>query len=432
VKQVIATTGSHSMRLVDFDNDSDMDLFGANWQGQTVELYENQICPTSLDYWERHVIDLEKPWTSIFITSGDINGDNRVDIITGGWWYKNPGLVKEPWERIAIGSELKNMAMVFDFDQDGFLDILGTMGEGSASDSRFVWAHNNGNGLFTIFDNINSGEGDFLQGVAIDDQGSNDAMKVFLSWHAPNMGIQTLTLPPDPLNSMWTWDRISTISQDEALDIGDIDGDGDLDLLLGTIWLENSENGWVEHILHETEGLPYGSSDPDRNRLVDMNQDGRLDAVVGYEAISVPGKLAWYEQGVTATSIWTEHVIAMDVIGPMSLDAADMDKDGDIDVIVGEHNLGNPSKSRLLIFENLDGTGTAWQEHLVYTGDEHHDGAIVVDIDSDGDLDIISIGWGHNKVLLFENKMSNCVHTPRNIVSSKVFLPVLGFSVFRD
>jgi hypothetical protein len=41
---------------------------------------------------------------------------------------------------------------------------------------------------------------------------------------------------------------------------------------------------------------------------------------------------------------------------------------------------------------------------VVYTGDEHHDGAQVADIDGDGDLDIISIGWSHDRVLLYENK----------------------------
>jgi len=37
-------------------------------------------------------------------------------------------------------------------------------------------------------------------------------------------------------------------------------------------------------------------------------------------------------------------------------------------------------------------------------GDEHHDGAVVVDIDGDEDNDIISIGWGHDQVILYENK----------------------------
>jgi hypothetical protein len=58
--------------------------------------------------------------------------------------------------------------------------------------------------------------------------------------------------------------------------------------------------------------------------------------------------------------------------------------------------------------ENLDGIGGQWESHLVYTGDEHHDGAQVVDIDDDGDLDIISIGWEHDNVLLYEKSGSGC------------------------
>jgi hypothetical protein len=56
----------------------------------------------------------------------------------------------------------------------------------------------------------------------------------------------------------------------------------------------------------------------------------------------------------------------------------------------------------LYVFENANGQGTNWNTHTVYTGDEHHDGAQVVDIDGDGDLDIISIGWDHDRVLLYE------------------------------
>ena len=88
----------------------------------------------------------------------------------------------------------------------------------------------------------------------------------------------------------------------------------------------------------------------------------------------------------------------------MSIDVADMDGDGDVDVIAGEHNLKEPATARLLVFENLDGRGERWARHIAWTGDEHHVGAQVVDIDGDGDLDIISIGWGHAGVLLYENK----------------------------
>jgi len=151
-------------------------------------------------------------------------------------------------------------------------------------------------------------------------------------------------------------------------------------------------------MIHPTPG------DPDRNVLADINRDGRLDAVVGFEAINVPGKLAWYEQPADPTAQWIEHVISQEVIGPMSLDVRDMDGDGDLDVIVGEHNYKDPAAARLLIFENLDGRGGKWKMHLIAKGDEHHDGARVVDIDGDGDLDVISIGWSHGRVLLYENR----------------------------
>jgi hypothetical protein len=166
--------------------------------------------------------------------------------------------------------------------------------------------------------------------------------------------------------------------------------------LLGTVWLANAGLVFGEETLFSTGDAP------DRNRLGDIDRDGRLDAVIGYEAISTTGKLAWYRQPVDPAQPWSETVIA-EIIGPMSLDVADMDDDGDLDVIVGEHDLVNPSTAGLWVFENQDGVGGAWVAHEVYIGDEHHDGAQVVDIDDDGDLDILSIGWGHNRVLLYEN-----------------------------
>lgn len=43
-KEILSNTGSHSMRVFDFDNDGDLDLFGANWTGsnQAIELWVNQ------------------------------------------------------------------------------------------------------------------------------------------------------------------------------------------------------------------------------------------------------------------------------------------------------------------------------------------------------------------------------------------------------
>lgn len=406
-EQVIATSGSHNIRVGDFGNDGDIDIIGANWNNSNsnaapIMMWENRLNNSVLPLtsWQRHEIDSSRPWQSIFITAADIDRDGLKDVITGAWWYKNPGTASGTWVRTTIGSPLNNMATVFDFDNNGTLDILGTRGVGGNANTQFVWARNDSAGQFTILTNIANGDGDFLQGVEVRrfNHGGTEPFKVALSWHLSGKGVQTLTVPENPSSGTWSWARISTTSQDEQLSAGDIDRDGRVDLMLGTKWLKFDGASWTPYTLSNNTGMP------DRNRLGDINKDGRLDVVVGYEAINVLGRLAWYEQPATATGLWTERVISDSVIGPMSLDLADMDGDGDLDVVVGEHNYANSAAARLLIFENLDGLGTSWRRHVVHTGDEHHDGAQVVDIDNDGDLDIISIGWTNSKVILYENR----------------------------
>ena len=433
--EVATGYGNHESKLGDLDGDGDVDILGKpfNWETPRLDIWLNDSSDPAPDQWERHLIDPAKPQRSIFIFPADLDYDGLQDVVTGGWWYKNPGTPSGNWTRRSIGAPLNNVAAIYDFDGDGFLDILGTEGVGSASNDNFVWARNDGSGNFTIRNNIDTADGDFLQGVAADEFVSGNA-EVALSWHRADRGIQILDVPSDPLNDKWPWRQISPTSQDEALSSGDIDRDGDRDLLLGTKWLRNdsaagSSSGWVEPALNgatkpltnplgtneqqaeapssgpwSVHDLFQGSGNPDRNRLADINGDGRLDAVVGYEAINVQGKLAWYEQPETATNLWTEHIIADDVIGPMSLDVGDIDGDTDLDVVVGEHYLSNEAAARVLFYENPGNNNGPWIPHLISTGDEHHDGTQLVDIDNDGDLDVLSIGWGHNRVLLYENQ----------------------------
>jgi hypothetical protein len=397
--------GNHESKVGDLTGDGRLDILGKpyNWDTPRLDVWLNMgsvdEIELPLDQWQRHVIDESRPWRSIFITSADINGNGYKDIVTGGWWYENPGAPGSSWVRHTIGEPLNNMAAVHDFDGDGHLDIIGTKGRGSEANPELVWARNDGNGNFTILDNIEPAQGTFLQGTAVD-RFQNDELAVALSWHDTEVGVQLVTVPDDPVNDTWTWEKISDVSQGEDLSVGDIDGDGNLDLLLGTKWLKNDGDSWSLHTLHETNG------DPDRNILADINNNGRLDAVVGYEAVSQVTKLAWYEQGEDPTDLWAEHVIA-NIVGPMSLDVRDMNNNGSLDVVVGEHNPANPSEAKLFVYENADGVGGEWIEHVVHTGDEHHDGAQVADISGDGDLDIISIGWDNDLVLFYENRALN-------------------------
>jgi hypothetical protein len=297
-----------------------------------------------------------------------------------------------------FGGPFHNFATVLDANGDGMWDLLGTRGKGSEANPRLVWAQNHGGGRFTIHENLPEPKGDFLQGVQAVPLGGG--VQIALSWHKANSGLQLLAAPGGNARidrAPWSLQTISTESQDEQLSAADIDRDGRPDLLAGTWWFRNEGGGKVSrHVLNPTAG------DPDRNRLGDINGDGRLDAIVGFESINAPGKLAWYEQPQDATATWTEHLIE-NVVGPMSLDVADLDQDGDLDVVVGEHNYAKPETATLWVFENADGKGSAWKKHAVHTGDEHHDGARVVDIDDDGDFDVISLGWSHPRVLVYEN-----------------------------
>jgi len=393
--------GTHEARLGDLDGDGDLDIFGKAFRHNSprLDVWRNDGLrkgDLDLDRWRRTVIDSERPHRAVWIRSADLDGDGWKDIATGAWWYKNPGRSTNSWMRHSIGQPLKNVSLIYDFDGDCHFDLLGRPAEGSDADPNFLAARNRGKGSFEILEHPGQARGDFEQGIVVGFLEPEHEYQVAVSWHRAEQGIQLLTPPDEPFSAKWSWKRISEFSQDEALSAGDIDRDGDRDLLLGTRWLRNDRSGWSLQTVNTVEG------DPDRNALADMNDDGLLDSVVGFEAINKPGKLAWYEQPGDLNESWNEHVVGTPV-GPMSLSVADMDDDGDPDLVVGEHNYKDPETAMLIIFENLDGKGKQWLQHIVFTGDEHHDGAVTVDIDSDGDWDIISIGWSHPNVLLYEN-----------------------------
>ncbi len=396
----IDRNGSHGAFLVDVDIDGDLDIFGANWGGdsQNIELWLNQSCPKYKESWVRHVIDEDRPGPEApFVGVADIDNDGRPDILTGGFWYKNQHYGRSDWTRNQFGPDQPDFVTTMDLGRDGKIDVLVLVDSGEQREFR--WLINNGSGEFLPKDTEIKASGDFLQGVTTL-PGTDQRWVIALSWHSPGIGVE-LIQQSGLDGGDWMLSKISGISQDEALSRGDIDGDGDVDLLLGTIWLRNDGKSWMDI---EIDG---NTSPPDRNVLADINGDGELDAVVGFEAISKVGDLVWYRGPGKSAQEWSKTLIGR-VVGPMSVGVDDIDGDGDMDVVVGEHNLDHPSESALWYFENLDGVGMKWLQHLVYRGDEHHDGAVVVDIDDDGDLDIVSIGWGHSRVLLYENRNPRC------------------------
>ena len=213
-------------------------------------------------------------------------------------------------------------------------------------------------------------------------------------------GIHALNLPRDPVGQRWTSTLLSTTvsspPQGEDLALGDIDRDGDLDILLGEKWLRNDGKEWPTFVLGKvTQG------EPDRCRLADVNGSGRLDAVVSLENGT---DILWFEAPADPTQPWKRHNIGSVAGQGFSMDVADFNLDGRPDVVVGEHR--GKEVNRVIIFEDLD-KGASWAMHVIDSGPkgqiDHHDGVQAFDMDGDGDLDIISIGWYNPKLWIFEN-----------------------------
>jgi hypothetical protein len=396
-KQVVAESGSHNLRVGDIGSDGDIDIFGANWNDSApnsavVEIWENQTAALALGNWQRHILETSLPWNSVFVDAGDLDGDGRPDLAVGGWWYPNPGALGGAWTRNTIGAPLHNISLVHDFDNDGDLDILGTDGQVGGED--FSWARNDGSGAFTNFDITNAATGgDFLQGVSLHQLIVGDQEEVVLSWHNGGSGTAMLSVPDDPTTAAWPLTVLSATTNQEQAPLGDIDGDGDVDIHLGTTWLRQGAGGGFT----VESGITLSAGGvPDRVVLADLDGDDDLDVVIGVEFGTA---LVWGEND-GAGGTWTEHSIATD-FDYFSVDAGDLDGDGDIDVVGGAH-MGNGEVS---LYAN-DGTGMSWTTHVIDSGNasvDHHDGTLLVDLDLDRDLDVVSLGWSKRSLVIYEN-----------------------------
>jgi len=185
----------------------------------------------------------------------------------------------------------------------------------------------------------------------------------------------------------------SSINNPAIVEVGDIDGDGDLDAAAtsfsgsAVLWYENASPNWYEYSV----GTLLGAVGVN---IADIDGDSLTDVVAAGNSAN---KVVWYKNGGGTPITWTEYHIA-DLVSAETAEAVDIDDDGDQDVIVT-----GVSSNHVVLYRNMGGTPVSWE---TVTIDANLGGAMCTDfgdIDRDNDLDVIATGRNANDVVWYEN-----------------------------
>lgn len=194
------------------------------------------------------------------------------------------------------------------------------------------------------------------------------------------------------------WVEHAIAGEAHSIYVADIDGDNDPDIVTSVsgnsdiVWFENSAgNGstWVPHVLDWDEnydGVPVYPGDIDR--------DGDIDILTG---ITYDEKITWWENLSGDGSTWIEHLVSDNFNFPWNVHMADLDGDNDLDVLSAAHY-----EHEVTWWENVTGDGITWLEHPIESSFEFAVSVYAADLDGDTDLDVLggamtdTITWWEN------------------------------------
>lgn len=215
-------------------------------------------------------------------------------------------------------------------------------------------------------------------------------------------------------------EKVITLLADGARSVfaADLDGDGDADVLSGSEF--DDKVAWYEN----TDGLGnFGSQmvistagDGVRDvHAVDMDGDGDLDVVA---ASANDDEISWYENTNGLGSFGSQMVITSAREYPLEIHTADIDGDGDMDVLIAA------SDSDYIVWqENLNGT---FSDHNISTSTDGASSVFPADLDGDGDLDVVTSGYHDGKISWHKNTDGVGNFGPRlDISSATVFARIV-------
>lgn len=271
-KHQVSAESYESVAVFDVNNDKIPDLVsGAFW-------YEGP------SYFTRHYIGAVKQfgeyWDDFSTIPFDVNGDGRMDYITGGWfgktlvWKENPGNDKEWKEHVIATPGNIETTRSWDIDGDGVEEIV----PNTPNDPLVIYRHKKGSDEFTAHKILDAKSGHGIGFGDINGDGRGDLI-VPGGW---------LEAPAAPFSAAWTFHQEFDLGTASVpVIIADVNKDGLADIIAGQghgyglDWYEQKKDGkngkrtWIKHIID-----PFNSQ-YHTMQWVDIDGDGEEELVTG-------------------------------------------------------------------------------------------------------------------------------------------------------